>query len=88
MANSVTSGAPETLTLTVGDPVTWIGLDSRAEVKAALWPGMSKVRPAGPSGPRPGKTEMEAGAPPAGLTATCGGPASRTRVRLVPASPG
>ena len=37
MANSVTSGAPETLTLTVGDPVTWIALDSRAEVKAALY---------------------------------------------------
>src|SRR5262249_24020738 len=66
-----------TLTLTAGDPVSWIGLDSGAEVKAALWPGMSKVSPAGPSGPRPGKAEMEAGAPPAGLAASWGGPGRR-----------
>ena len=65
---------------TVGDPVTWTGLASGAEVKAALWPGMSMVSPAGPSGPTPGQDgDRRRARRPAGLTTACGGPASRTR---------
>ncbi len=78
----------------MGDPVTCSGEASGAEVNAALCPGMSKVGPAeppalaAPNAPSPGKTDIEGGEPPAGWAIACGGPASRTSVRRVPASPG
>ena len=73
---------------TVAAPVIWSGTASGAEVKAAVCPGMSTARPLDPRNPRPGKTDIDAGAPPAGLTIVCGGPASRTAVCVVPPSPG
>src|ERR1700726_1220657 len=68
------SGAPLTRTATLAAPV--------------LWPGMSKARPLEARDPSPGKTDIDAGAPPAGLTIVCGGPVSRTVVCVVPPSPG
>ena len=42
----------------VADPVSCTALASGADVKAALWPGMSKVMPAAPRAPSPGNAEI------------------------------
>src|ERR1700682_4992837 len=71
------SGEPPPRPATVAAPVICSGTASGAEVKAAVCPGMSTARPLDPRDPSPGKTDIEAGAPPAGLTIGCGGPGSR-----------
>jgi hypothetical protein len=86
LANRITWAAPLTRIRTTGAPVTCTGAVSGADSKAALWPGTSKVSP--PSEPRPGKTEIEAGAPPGGRMIVCGGPDNRSNVCLVPPRPG
>ncbi len=85
LANRVMSAAPLTRIRTTGDPVTWSGAASGAEVKAALCPGHVQTRTPPPS---PGSTDMDGGAPPGGLSTVCAGPASGSTACLVPPRPG
>ncbi len=91
------SAAPLTRTRTVAEPVCWSGAASGADVNTALSPGIGRPTPRlpvlglpvpWPPTLRPGRPDMDGGAPPGGLTMVCAGPRNRTAARLLPARPG